>query len=499
MKKYTLEIIVFITGACVMILEMVGSRILAPHLGTSILVWTSLIGVILASLSLGYSWGGRLADKKPSYTQLGKIIFLSGCYVGLTAIAKTHLLYFIQFSLHDLRLASLAATLIIFAPPSVLLGMVSPYAVKLKMQTIATSGATVGNLYAISTVGSIFGTFIAGFYLIALLGNTSILFILAITIVAVSLLAAPKNFFFIKILAVSFFLISISLNHALRLALQKKGVIDIDTDYQRIISFETTDKKSNRPIRVIVTDPYGTQSAVFTDRDDDLVFEYAKYYRLTEHFVPHISRGMVIGGAGYTYPKDFLARFPKAKLDVVEIDPGMTELARQYFSLQSIQNEPRLAIYHMDGRRFLNTTAERYDVIFGDAFRSLYSLPYALTTKEAVQKMFERLNDNGAVFVNIVSAREGRRGAFLAAEYATYRSVFPQVYLFPVSDTRADEMQNIILVAKKSPQTILRTSVNKDLQPYLDRRLADWSPATPRPILTDDYAPVDQYILQTIL
>jgi len=144
MFKYTIETVVFIGGAVIMILELVGSRILAPYIGTSIYVWTSLIGVVLGSLSIGYWWGGRLADKKQSYVTLAAILFIAAIFIGVVAFFNSFLLSYLLPTSLDIRSKALIATLILFGPPSVFLGAILPYAVRLKMKSVATSGRTVG-------------------------------------------------------------------------------------------------------------------------------------------------------------------------------------------------------------------------------------------------------------------------------------------------------------------------------------------------------------------
>jgi predicted membrane-bound spermidine synthase len=154
-----LEISVFLCGAVVMVIELTGSRVLAPYLGTSLVVWTSLIGIILASLSLGYWWGGRVADRRPEARLLGRIILLAAVATAAIALTKSFVLGFLQSQGAGLHAAAVWSTLLLFAPPSVLLGMVAPFAVRLKIADTQTSGRTAGNLYAISTIGSIVGTF----------------------------------------------------------------------------------------------------------------------------------------------------------------------------------------------------------------------------------------------------------------------------------------------------------------------------------------------------
>ena len=146
----------------------------------------------------------------------------------------------------------------------------------------------------------------------------------------------------------------------------------------------------------------------------------------------------------------------------------------------------------------MNKTKEKYDVIYGDAFTSHYSLPYQLTTKEAIQEEYNVLNDNGLVVLNIISALEGGKSDFLKAEYITYKNIFPQVYLFPV--TRPDnggQVQNVILVALRSEKSPSFTDVDSTLNEYLGH-LWQKPIETNLPILTDDFAPVDYYINKTI-
>jgi len=187
MKKFTLEVVVFFCGAAVMAFEIVGSRMLGPYVGTSMFAWTSIIGIILLSLSIGYFWGGRIADKRPRADLLSLIIFISGLFIIITGFSKDIILNYLIEKTDSIKIVTIIASLILFAIPSILLGMVSPYAVRIKMKIIEKSGSTVGNLYAISTVGSIAGVFLAGFYLIPTYKITIILHLMAVVLIAVSL------------------------------------------------------------------------------------------------------------------------------------------------------------------------------------------------------------------------------------------------------------------------------------------------------------------------
>jgi len=495
MKKNLLEITVFTSGAVLMIFELAGSRILAPYLGTSLYVWTSIIGVILGSLSVGYWLGGKFADKNPSLKQLSIIIFFNGLCIGLTGIAKDPFLTLVTPLMRDFTsVFAIAASLILFTPASVLAGLVSPYALKLKIINLDSSGKTAGNLYALSTIGSIAGTFFAGFFLIPTFGTSNIVFGLAITLIILSIFLYPLDFLKQKSTAIIAFLLLIIIPTPMIKPYLNADVIDIDTQYNRLWLKQITDAKTNKPVLIMQTDSLGAQSGRFLDSNEP-VFDYMKYYQLAEYFNPQAKKSLMIGGAAYTFPSYYVEHYPNSTIDVVEIDPGMTQVAKKYFQLDD-QN-PRLKIFHEDGRIFLNNTTEKYDTIYSDAFAAT-NIPHQLTTKEVADKMYSILNDNGLVIFNTISSIEGDRGKFLRSEIATFKSIFPQVYLFPVQHvTDGKIMQNIMLVAIKSDKKFDFKSGNPQIQKILDIR---WQNPIDNdmPILTDDFSPVEYYHQQAI-
>lgn len=489
MKKGYLELVVFCSGAVVMVLELVAARTIAPYFGTSLVIWTSLIGVILGSLSLGYWLGGQLADKKAEPRILAWILWCGAITIAVTVLIKEIFLSEISLIFPDLRVSSVVATLFLFAPTSILLGMVSPYTVKLKLKYLERTGRAVGNLSALSTLGSIFGTFLAGFFLIAWLGHTQLLIALSLTLLLLSFLTASNKWLPGRLLTLFICLSLFPLQKAVSASFSQRKGHDLDTAYNRVLIYEDTDPESRRPIRRMSIS-HENSSAMFLD-GDDLVFKYTRFYDLGAHFVPGFKKTLLLGGAAYSYPKHFLLTYPKAEIEVVEIDPGLTRLAQKYFGLKA---NNRLRIDHQDGRVFLNQNRQTYDLIFGDAFQSFYSVPYQLTTREAVQRMSESLTPGGAALVNIISSIEGDTGQFLRAEYATYKSVFPQVYIIPVTyPDEGETIQNLMLVALKSETTASFSSSDPLLNSYLTNR---WSApiVEDMPVLTDELAPVDQYI-----
>jgi spermidine synthase len=488
-ENFLLETVVFVSGALVMIYEIIGSRILAPFIGTSTYIWTSLIGVILGSLSLGYWFGGRMADKNPHLRVLSAVMFFGGAILSATILVQNIVLSFIGSATVRLEIKAIIAALILFAPASVLFGVVTPYAIRLKMQTVENAGKTVGRLYALSTVGSIFGTFLAGFFLLPFVGSLRTMYLLAGLMFGLSLLLAPFKQNVQNIFLILLFPMAVLVNELFAYSLIVTNKMhDFDTQYNRVQIYDSTENLTGKLIRVLLTDPNSTQSAMYLE-SDDLALNYAKYYHLMRHFNPKFQKTLIIGGAAYSFPKEYLRSYPDKKIDVVEIDPQMTEAARKYFNLQ---DNPNLQIFHTDGRVFLNQNTTKYDVILIDAFTSLYSVPFQLTTVEAVREMEKSLTENGVVIVNLISAFEGEGAKFLQTEVKTYKEVFPQIVLFKAKPEKLESIpQNIILIATKA--NVVNFESNDELISVLLKNRYDKPLDLSLPILTDDLAPVEYY------
>ena len=485
-----LEVVVFICGAAVMIIELVGSRVLAPYVGTSVVVWTSIIGVILAALSLGYWWGGRWADKSPSLKTLSRIILGASAATVLIAFSREFLVKGVQASAGGLHIVSLKATVMLFAPAGVMLGMVAPFAARIRLTSAESAGRTVGRLYALSTLGSIAGTFAGGYLLIAYVGSTNILFLLA-AVLALSAMACHASQTLLKGLLAALYVTLYAQALADSKALAARGLTDVDTPYQRVLVYRSLDDATGRAMRVLSTGPEGVQGGMYLDDPTALALAYTRHLTLSSHFAPSAERMLVLGGGGYSYPKYVLASDPRMLVDVVEMDPGITAIARKHFALG---DSPRLNIVHEDARTFLNANGTLYDVIIGDVFNSHAAVPFHLATKEAATRMRKSLSEDGVLLVNCIGALEGQRAQFFLSLYATYSAVFPQVHVLRVRNERdPTAWQNFILVAFKHNRPLDWTSPDLDTQARLDNRM-------PAPdiggtlVLTDDFAPVERLV-----
>ena len=256
---------------------------------------------------------------------------------------------------------------------------------------------------------------------------------------------------------------------------------DVDSQYSRIWVKKIAG--NNLSYKTLQVDT-GLESYI-DEKTGEMGAKYLYYYDLAEYFQKNAEKTLLIGGAAYTYPTHYLNKFKNKKIDVVEIDEKMTQIAEKQFNLD-IDN-PNLGIYHQDGRTFLNYTNNKYDCILIDAFKGV-NAPFELTTYEAMQNAKKILNDDGIVITNILSSIKGEKSEFIKYEYATYKKVFDDVIIFRVpSGHSEEERQNLILVGIKG-------NMNKDEEKYaeyeelLNTELKEFS--TDKPVVTDNYAPI---------
>lgn len=482
--------VVFVSGAIVMVLELVGSRLLAPFFGNSLFVWTSLIGVMLGFMALGGFLGGRLSDRRLSLSVLFWILLSASASIAIIAFSESTLLEKLAAG-SSLRVAAVLSATLLFAVPSTLLGMVSPYCTRLRLHALSDSGATVGSLYALSTLGSITGTFAAGFWLIARVGSHDLVAWLAMAVFALSVLVATP-LVWRRALALLGVLVLVGA------ALQMPGIGDgsFDTQYDRYFIGRETEAETLRPVVTLSRDARSVESAAYTDNGQPFLLDYYSYYDMALASAPQLQRTLLIGGGAFSYPRHQLELYPDSVSDAVEIDPDLVEVARSTFWLA---DDPRLNIIVEDGRTFLNSSQVRYDVILIDAFKSASSIPYQLTTVESIRHCRRLLQEDGVLVMNIVASPQGPGSRFLWAEYVTLKSVFPQVEVFAVYDeTKLTEIQNISIIASNDESGDLMETL-RGISPERAGHRIDPATMTEAiavaPLLTDDFAPVDQYLM----
>lgn len=483
MKKYTLEITVFICGAIGMILELIAARVLSPYVGSSNLIWTTIIGVMLISMSIGYCLGGKRADKDPNINNLSTTILLGALTTSLIPIFETVLVKNFANISDNLVLIALVTSAIIFGIPSFVMATVSPFAVKLRDKEYSNVGEISGRTSSLSTIGSIFGTFLAGFFLIPTFGVRAIVFGTTVVLLILSITLyenkTRKFYMMIAIIAIAIFSFQ-TIGKVIYDRANPDVIEDVDSEYSRILIKQVSANDTTYKTMQVEN---GLESYI-DEETGEMGARYLYYYDLADYYLKNFKSTLMIGGAAYTYPTHYLDKYEDKTMDVSEIDEKMTELAIEQFNLD-INNE-RLNVYHQDGRSFLNTTKNKYDVILIDAFKG-ENAPFELTTYEAMKNARNILNDNGMVITNIISSVTGEDSDFIKYEYSTYKKVFDDVKVFKVKDAKDNITQNLILIGFKGDKNI-DDNKYEEYKDLLDMELVDFS--SDKGISTDNYAPI---------
>ena len=482
------ETAVFVSGVTSMGLEILAGRILAPEFGSSIYTWGGIIGVFLAALSLGYHRGGRRAAEHASHGRLVAVFLATGVYVAGVVLFGDLIVQSTSVLPLPGRFVSLPAITILFGPPTYLLGYVSPYAAELAGGDV---GATAGRVYALGTVGSIVGAFATTYVLVPTLSVPQIGLVLGLSaVVAAAAVAAPEfdDGSGLRVGGVAAALVVAAAVGGVGPGLAGDTVYGTQTAYQEL---RVVDRGDTRTL-YLDGQPHSAM-----DRDDPTrhVFDYTRYFHAPLLFTDEaaVDRVLFVGGGGFTGPRIFHETYPNATVDVVELDPAVIDAADRYFG---IPDSPRMNVHRGDGRQYLEETDRTYDVIVLDAYRK-DEVPFQLTTVEFMQRAAERLDDDGVLVANLISAPSGPASEFYRAEFKTMQRVFPRVYGFPTAG--GPVVQNVEIVATKQDALVTeaelqarndRRDIGVDLADELDSYRRD-EPTDDVPVLRDDRAPVD--------
>ena len=471
-----------------MVLELVAARLLSPYFGNSNFVWTAIIGIILLAMSLGNIIGGKFASKKQPRFWAGLFLLFASIYISLTPIIDAPILQSIKEGNMGTQFASVLSSILFFLLPSTILGIITPIIMKERIGDGKDKGKESGRITATIAIGSLIGTFLGGFFLIPALGTKMIFALLGTTIIPMVIILRPLqqnkskkhrwSFITTLIIAIVISIVSIVI-------VNNKGTTDgisIDTEYGRII-IEEGEYGEDTVLFYKQSGAYSSATFLDEDRKFDLVFNYIKKYDLMFNFL-NVKQTAMIGGAAYQYPKYFISHFEDKTMDVIEIDPASTEIAKKYFFLDDLietYGEDRLGLYNEDGRIFLSSSDKKYDAILNDAFSG--EVPVGtLATVEAAKTIKQRLNTDGVYMSNVLGAVRGHKGRFLRAEVKTLMKVFKHVYVVPVHENvKSDQYTNWMVIAtdndKYQPEEIVKIELSdKDV------------------VLTDDYNPIDSLI-----
>lgn len=458
-----LPIVAFVSGFSLMAYELAAARILAPSIGSSTYVWTSVIGVIIAALSIGYWVGGKAADLR---NRLSDIIWL--CLAAAITVTFTLLMYLSLIEstvqvIDDARIQGVMASLLLFAPTSFLIGMLSPYLVKLRVTSLQTSGQSFASLSALESIGGITGTFITGFILFGYIGAREAFGAIVALLIITSWLIAPRYRWRLR-LGFSLALIVICWG-----GLQLGVKTEIDTASAHYSIFNGV--SNGRLARGIATGPNGTQSGIYLDNPNELLFWYTQRMAEVVAAAPKHDRILVLGGGAFTLPQHLATTYPNSQVDVVEIDPELAKIARQYFEYQDPAN---VELIFQDARTYVDRSDRQYDVILVDVY-SDGDVPFSLMTKEYGQHLQRLLADDGVVGVNMIAAQTGACSALLAALDAPYRQ-------------NLSHAQYTIQSPSLSKSNIVVSYSNQPLQ-WAGSHLLDLPQKT---AYTDNYAPAER-------
>ena len=485
---YLLQFQVFISGASIMALELLGSRLLAPYYGSTLFVWGSLIGITLTGLSAGYSYGGKKSDTEASYQTFSLLIFIAGSYALLTTLLSADILKMILILKIGDMYGPLLSSAVFLLIPTFLLGAVTPFAIKLSAKSLQTIGQTAGNLYSLSTLGSIFGTFATTFMLVPILGVNVILYSISSILIISSVIGITKQIKFIAII-----LIAISIHSAVIVQPPVAGVVfEKDTLYHKILVHD--DSVNN--IRTLILDN-NFHSAMDLNNPERIVYEYTKFFHLGLLFVDEPNNVLFIGGGGFSAPKKFLVDYPEMIINVVEIDQEVVNVGSEFFA---VPEDERLKISTNDGRIFLRNTNEKYNIIVLDAYDKSY-VPFHLMTREFNELVYDRLTEDGVFISNIITSIEGNSADLFLAEIKTMKSVFPNVYIYPVISDQQTVIQNVIVVAHKQEDSVTKfellarkDNASVELVQAIENEYKKNIDLESYKILNDNFAPVENYL-----
>ena len=506
---------VFISSACIMILELVAGRLIARHLGSSLYTWTSVIGVVLTGITIGNYIGGRIADRFQTRKTLAVLFGISSLACVLVVITNNVVgeWMFLWYMKWPIRV--FVHVTCVFLIPSTLLGMISPVIAKTALDRGLPTGRTVGDIYAWGAAGSIVGTFLAGFYLIAAMGTIAIIWTVGAVLLLMAILYWARLWVlyiwaavFVGLMTIGMMPVDWARQTGSSLNIRQKTdpsiVYEDETQYCHIM----VKRDLINPDRRFFYQDKLLHSELLIGQVNHLQYFYTRIYAAITNKVStgknEIS-ALVIGGGGYVYPQYLKETRPASRVDVVEIDAGVTKAAREAFGLSrntqinSITMDARNYVDELLGKKRQGFVVPKYDFIYEDAIND-YTVPYQLVTKEFNDKIFELLEDTGLYMVNLIDIFDS--GLFAGTFLNTLEQTFPYVYVITTREPRMARNTFVLIAAKQKIETENLSSEealkNLDLWILSDSDKNILRKKSQGIILTDDYAPVENMLAPVV-
>ncbi len=537
-----LYLVVFLSGAALMGLEMAGARLMEPHFGSTIYVWGSIIGVFMLALSLGYWGGGRYSDKSPKIETLGCILLVAALLVMLVPPVAPHFCEWIKetFSSLDDRYLTLISCLVLFALPSICMGMVSPFGIKLAAKQTSVLGSVAGSLYAVSTLGSIVGTVLVTFFLVELIGTTAIVYGVGVVLAAVAAYCFFQRGGGFRTVGTALALIGavggyfgagtpLTQVHAMDNNLEILEIKESAYHYITIMNGPSQIYPYRQPARLMMFNNLIESGLILDERTKALLPPPA---RTACGYVDLLHLGMVmtgkapedmlvVGCGGGVGPRMFKENYPGSvkNIDVVDIDPWVFTLAEKWFNYP-YSGDDVIKSHVLDGRRYVEQlpAEKKWDYIIMDAYSSGGRIPKHLITEEFFTTIRDRQTEDGVMVINVISAfekpAEGKDiSRLFRSVYKTIERVWEtdkpgggSLYVFPRN--RSGMGENIILIATKAgiPRMTAREIgrnyrgvknrllAHTDLDVVLQRQLLGRPDTDDVPLLTDNFCPTDSMV-----
>jgi spermidine synthase len=478
-SRTRLGVLVFTAGGGTLATEIAASRLLAPYFGSSTIVWANIIGLILVYLSIGYWFGGKLADRRPEPRLLGSIVLVAALFIAVLPFVSRPILDVAVRGLDAVSVGAVVgsffAALALFAVPVTLLGAVSPFAIRLALDDVGEAGTVAGRLYALSTVGSIVGTFASALLTIPLVGTQRTMLGSAALLVLAGALVLGTRWQLATVAVAALLFIPAATIKA------SSGLLyETESSYQYVQVLQRTDGS-----RVLKLNEGVAVHSVWHPRSVLTGGEWDMFLVVPPLLDRPVERMLVIGNAGGTISRADGELYPDVRIDGVEIDPKVTEAGRRFLGLG---DNPNLHVITDDGRPFLQLTDERYDVIVVDAYRQPY-IPFYLATEEFFRLARSHLAPGGVLALNVAAVPgDLRLGEAIGT---TVLSAFPEAWRW--KPLRFNEL--VLAFDRPLPRSRLVQRVGK--VPAAVASLVPLFRAGLEPVraeghpLTDDRAPVE--------
>ena len=497
MRRY-LYMGVFFAGCTSLAVELSASRLLGNYFGSSNLVWAAIIGLILIYLSVGYTLGGKWADRSPEYRTFFSILLWAALCIGLVPLVSRPILRMASQAFDEMRMAELfgsfAAVLALFSLPVILLGTASPFAVRLAMDDTQSSGSVAGKIYTISTLGSFIGTFLPVLLLIPAIGTYKTFVALSAMLMIAAFVGLWQTVSMRS--ALKFAWMPIILAAATFIGLRGMDKTASNILYEGESAYNYIQVQEVDGFRILRLNEGQGYHSVYHPTQENYHGPWEQVLAAPYFYDPsvepqNVQRIAILGLAAGTSANQAAAVYPSVKIDGFEIDPEIVDAGYAYFNM----NKANLAVYTEDARVGIANSSSTYDIISVDAYRPPY-IPWHLTTREFFQETYDHLSDKGTLIINVARIFEDRR--LVDSLYMTISSVFPSVYVVDIPDslnsviyatraaTRSENLiANYIALDKASPMPDL-------LRYSLETAILNLQPAPLEgTILTDDLAPVE--------